>query len=161
MIDAAIGEWQVNGITTYSMGNFFKITDSNDNFANSNGQQRTNTIGNSSGKPCVPGTVFNTCAFADPPEGSFGNTGMNTVEAPGFGNWDFSLFKNFRLSERTHLQFRAEFFNVFNHTNFLTGPTGSDGQFEPVAVELGTPQMGYPQAALNPRQIQFALKFLF
>jgi hypothetical protein len=50
---------------------------------------------------------------------------------------------------------------MWNHMNFLTGATGADGQFEPVAVELGTAQMGFPQAARDPREILLALKFLF
>jgi len=159
LTNAAIGEWQVNGITTFSLGQFFTITDSNGNFANSNGEQRTNTIGNSAGNPCVPGTVFNTCAFTDPAEGSFGNTGMNTVAGPGFENWDFSLFKSFQLTERMHLQFRAEFFNVFNHTNPLLVAPG--GQFSIFSTVFGQSEFGFPTAAMTPRQIQFALKLYY
>jgi hypothetical protein len=58
-------------------------------------------------------------------------------------------------------EFRAELFNVWNHTNFLWGPIGALGQAEPVAIELGTPQFGFAQAARDPRLVQFALKFYF
>jgi hypothetical protein len=158
-VNTLVGEWQVNGITTFSGGNWFTITDSNANFANSNGEQRTDTIGNPNAKPCIPGTLFNTCAFADPPLGSFGNTGMNTVEGPGFSNWDFSLFKNFRFTEKKYLQFRAEFFNVFNHTNqLLVQPGPQWGIFTTV---YGRPQFGFPEAAMTQREIQFALKLYY
>jgi hypothetical protein len=62
------------------------------------------------------------------------------------------------VREQMSFQFRTDIFNMWNHTNFLTG---AHGQLEPVAVELGTAQMGFPQAARDPREIQFALKFLF
>ena len=64
------------------------------------------------------------------------------VRGPGYQDWDISILKSFPVREGMHFEFRADFFNIWNHTNFLTGPTGSDGQFEPVAVELGTSQMG-------------------
>jgi hypothetical protein len=158
-LDALFGEWQLNGITTFSTGQYFTVTDSNGNFANSDGEQRPDTIENPNAKPCVAGTVFNTCAFIDPALGSFGNTGMNTVRAPGFQNWDFSVFKNFAFSERARLQFRAEFFNVFNHTNpLLVAPGAQSSIFSTV---YGQPQFGFPTAAMTPRQIQFALKLYY
>lgn len=157
--DAFFGQWQVNGITTFSEGQNFTVTDSNGNFANSDGSQRPDTIENPNSKPCVLGTLFNTCAFTDPPLGSFGNTGMNTVRGPGFQNWDFSLFKSFAFSERTRLQFRAEFFNIFNHTNPLLVAAGPQASIFTTAY--GQPQFGYPAAAMPPRQIQFALKLYY
>jgi hypothetical protein len=72
-----------------------------------------------------------------------------------------TFFKTFPISEQKHFEFRADLFNLWNHTNYLVGPTGSDGQVEPVAVELGTAQMGLPQAARAPRQVQVAVKFVF
>ena len=50
--------------------------------------------------------------------GVFGNSGRNILIGPGFQQWDLSLLKNFRIFETRNLQFRAESFNVFNHTNF-------------------------------------------
>src|SRR5579871_1035840 len=107
----------------------------------------------------TPAAWFNTCAFVDPALGSFGNTGRNTIEAPGYRNWDFSLFKHFQTTERTELEFRAEFFNILNHTNFLFANSGPQNGNN--ATILGTSQFGSLTAARPPRQVQFALKFSF
>ena len=80
-------------------------------------------------------------------------------KSPGYTTWDFSVFKNFRTTERTNLEFRAEFFNVLNHTNFLFANSGPQNGNN--ATILGTSQFGSLTAARTPRQIQFALKFSF
>jgi hypothetical protein len=154
-----VGGWQVAGITTVSTGNWFTIGVSGAPGANSDGQQRPDQIGNPNGPPCVPGTFFNTCAFVDPPLGSFGNAGRNTLQGPGFQNWDFSILKNFRISERTRLEFRTEFFNFPNHANLLFAKTGP--QTSNNATTLNTPEFGFLTAARPPRQIQFGLKFYY
>ncbi len=168
-LNQLIGNWQLAGITSASTGNWFTVSDPLVNSSNTDcggtvafNCARPDVIGNPNAKPCVPGTFYNTCAFAsDLVQGTFGNEPRNSVRGPGYQDWDISIFKSFPVREGMHFEFRADFFNIWNHTNFLTGPTGSDGQFEPVAVELGTSQMGFPQAARDPRLIQFALKFLF
>lgn len=154
-----VGGWQVAGITTVSSGNWFTPTDSNGSFANSDGLQMPDVIANPNGKPCLPGTFFNTCAFVDPPLGSFGDAGRNSIRGPGFQIWDFSVFKMFNLTERTHLEFRTEFFNVPNHTNFLLSKSGP--QQGNNSTVLGASQFGFLTAARPPRQIQFALKLSF
>jgi hypothetical protein len=148
--------WQLAGIFTTQTGNWFTVGDSNGNFANSDGGQNSDLVGNWRAKPCVPGTLFNTCAFADPPLGSFGNAGSDIVEGPTWSNWDFSLLKGFQISEAKRVEFRAEFFNVLNKANLLLvarayGSTNS--------VTMGSPQFGFPTAALPP--IQFGLKLYF
>jgi len=88
------------------------------------------------------------------------------VEGPGFRRLDFSLFKNFRLSERFNLQFRSEFFNISNHPNFTSPGFGGNGV---VAVSGATNytssnfgEIGSTRdAPYDPRQIQFALKLYF
>ena len=60
---------------------------------------------------------FNTGAFEAPAAGFFGNAGRNLLRGPGIHNWDMSLFKTFAASDRVNVQFRAEAFNLFNHTN--------------------------------------------
>jgi hypothetical protein len=156
-----VGGWQVGGITTASTGTWFTITGSGTSAgAQSDGQQRPDQISNpNSGTPCVPGTFFNTCAFQPPAIGSFGNTGRNTLRAPGLQIWDFSLFKNFHLTESKRLEFRSEFFNLPNHANLLLAKSGP--QTSNNSTTFGTPQFGFLTAARAPRQIQFALKFYF
>src|SRR5713101_1396596 len=124
LLNQIIGNWQVAGIMTASTGNWFTPTDIVTNLSNSDGggfvfnAARPNVVGNPNGKPCVPGTLFNTCAFASNTVlGTFGDAGRNIIQGPGFQNLDISLFKTFPLNERERFEFRAEFFNAFNHLN--------------------------------------------
>jgi Carboxypeptidase regulatory-like domain/TonB dependent receptor len=159
VLNQIVGGWQVGGITSISSGNWFTITDDN-GVANSDGNsQRPDLIGDPRGKPCVPNTFFNTCAFADPPSGSFGDVNRNSVQGPGYQIWDFSLFKNFSITERTKLEFRAEFFNVFNHPNLQFAKSGPQNSIN--TTTFGTPQFGFLTGARDPRQIQLALKLSF
>jgi hypothetical protein len=158
-LQQVVGGWQVAGITTISSGNWFTPTDSNGSFANSDGLQMPDAIANPNGRHCLPGTFFNTCAFVDPQLGSFGDAGRNSIRGPGFQIWDFSVFKTFNVSERTHLEFRSEFFNIANHTNFLLSKSGP--QESNNSTVLGAGQFGLLTAARSPRQIQFALKLSF
>jgi Carboxypeptidase regulatory-like domain/TonB dependent receptor len=159
VLNQIVGGWQVGGITSVSSGNWFTITDDN-GVANSDGNsQRPDLIGDPRGKPCVPNTFFNTCAFADPPSGSFGDVSRNSVQGPGYQIWDFSLFKNFSITERTKLEFRAEFFNVFNHPNLQFAKSGPQNSIN--TTTFGTPQFGFLTGARDPRQIQLALKLSF
>ncbi len=85
---------------------------------------------------------------------SFGNSGRNSVRGPGINNVDLSIFKNFKFSERTNLQFRTEFFNAFNHTQFIiSGNSNSAFGF--------TGNFGQVTQTRDPRIIQFALKLSF
>jgi len=160
-LQQVVGGWQVAGITSVSSGNWFTPIDGNGNFSNSDPfeGQVPDVVGDPNGKRCVPGTFFNTCAFQDPALGSFGNAHRNSVLGPGFQVWDFSVFKLFQISERTHLEFRTEFFNIPNHTNFLLSKSGP--QESNNSTVLGASQYGFLTAARPPRQIQFALKLSF
>lgn len=165
-LNQIVGGWQLAGITSASTGNWYTPTDISTDLSNSDGggtvasAARPNVIGNPNGKPCVPGTLFNTCAFAtNTIRGVFGNARRNIILGPGFQNWDISLFKTFPVNERSRLEFRAEFFNAFNHVN----PDFADPNafVENIATEHGSPGFGFAQAARDPRFIQFALKFYF
>jgi hypothetical protein len=163
-VNQIVGGWQIGGITSVSSGNYFTVLDSNGDFANSDGgaggvSQRPDQIGDPNGARCVPGTFFNTCAFGDPALGSFGNVRRNTLPGPGYQIWDFSVFKHFQINERFNLEFRSEFFNIANHTNYLLAKSGP--QQSNNATVLGTPQFGFLTAARAPRQVQFALKLSF
>ena len=71
-------------------------------------------------------------------------------KGPGYANWDFSAFKNFRITESKELQFRAEFFNFLNHPNFRLPDS-----------DINSPTFDQILTAQTPRLIQFALKFTF
>jgi hypothetical protein len=163
-LNQVIGGWQVAGITSLSTGNYYTMLDGNNNFSNSDGgaggaSQRPDQIGDPAGPHCAPHTFFNTCAFADPAFGSFGNVGRNTLPGPGYQIWDMSFFKTFETSEKTKLEFRAELFNIANHTNFLLAKSGP--QESNNSTVFGTDQFGILTAARTPRLLQFALKFSF
>jgi hypothetical protein len=97
--------------------------------------------------------------------GALGGYPTSTV-GPGFHRLDFSVFKDFPITERFTLQFRSEFFNIFNHPNFNSPNFGGNGV---VAIsgsgnytssnfgEIGSTR----DAPYDPRQIQFALKLIF
>jgi carboxypeptidase family protein/TonB-dependent receptor-like protein len=166
VLNQIIGNWQVAGIATASTGNWFTPTDIVTNLSNSDGggdvfnSARPNVVGNPNGHHCLAGTLFNTCAFAsNTVNGVFGNAGRNIIRGPGFQNWDISLFKIFPISEAKRFEFRAEFFNAFNHLN----PEFTDPNTiaENTSTERGSSAFGLAQAARDPRFIQFALKFYF
>jgi hypothetical protein len=167
VVNKIIGDWQMTGVFSAATGNYYTATDINDVSGGDCGGtvgyycSRPNLVGNPNAKPCMPGTLFNTCAFADNTNlGTFGNAGRNIIEGPGYKTWDTSLVKQFAISEQKHFEFRAEFFNVLNHVNYLFGQFGAISA-EPTPLELGQSGFGFPLSARAPRQIQFALKFYF
>ena len=164
-LDTALGHWQVGGIVTLSTGNWYTVTDavnfSNvpDGGGNVGSSQRPDYASNPNSKPCVAGTYFNTCAFADPVQGSFGNVNRNTIAGPGTEDVDFSVFKLFHVAERLNLEFRSEFFNILNHYNPLFAPAAASATVG--ATVRDTPGFGFLTAAQPPRQIQFSLKLSY
>jgi hypothetical protein len=93
---------------------------------------------------------FNPAAYVLPPLGSYGNSGRNTLIAPGTVNLDSSLFRMFPIREKMKLQFRAEFFNSLNNVNFAA----------PVA-NISTATVGSILSAGSPRILQFGLRLAF
>jgi hypothetical protein len=157
-----LGNWQLNGIFTAMSGTPFTVFDSNDVSVQGQAPEisgfssnRPNVVGNPNG-PHTATEWFNVKAFQaivqDPnsPVQQFGNEGRNVVRGPGYVNWDFSAFKNIRLTESKEFQFRGELFNVLNHTNFRL----------PVS-DIESATFGQIQSDVSPRVIQVALKFLF
>ena len=111
---------------------------------------------------------FTPTAFTAPIYGTIGNLGRDTLTGPGYADWDLSLLKSTSLNERTHLQFRAEFFNVLNHTNlqtpnevvFTSGPTQGTTANQTAPAVL-SPTAGVITAASTSRQIQLGVKLIF
>ena len=93
---------------------------------------------------------FNTAAFALPANGAFGNLGRNVVIGPGTNNWDISLQKGFRITERFTTQFRAEFYDAPNHLSW-----------QGVGNTLGNANFGQITSATDPRTLQFGLRLDF
>jgi hypothetical protein len=111
---------------------------------------------------------FNPAAFSAPAYGTVGNLSRDTLTGPGYNDLDLSLAKSTQLTERVRAQFRAEFFNVLNHTNLLTpsetvfsaGPTQGTAANQTAAVTV-SPTAGVITSAATTRQIQLGLKLLF
>jgi hypothetical protein len=103
---------------------------------------------------------LNPASFSVNPAGTFGNVRKGSFRGPGYADWDVSATRDFPFSERTSLQFRAEYFNVLNHTNLGDPGTtlgGSFGKIQSTSPQLWTGT----QPQNDPRIAQFSLKLLF
>jgi len=162
-VPKALGSgWQLGGILSLQTGQPFSVLTGQDNSSTGLGNDRPDLIGDPNTGPHTVNRWFNTAAFTPNQPLTFGNAGRNIVTGPGFHNFDFSLMKNTRIGEQANIQFRAEFFNIFNHPNFAL----------PANI-LAAPNFGTlfqtPDAAQNnvglgsggPRLIQLALKVSF
>lgn len=102
--------------------------------------------------PCIGGTVQGVCTTAGPGGGTgFGDSGVGAIMGPGQNNWDISLIKTTKVTEATSIEFRAEFYNVWNHP-----------QFNPPVNNAADSTFGEIQnSSVPPRIMQFALKYYF
>ena len=109
-----------------------------------------------------PNLYFDPCAYSVPEPGALGNAGRNTIIAPSVFNMDLSLQKEFLLGAEKRLQFRAEFFNLPNHTNFAGVSGGSVIAFTGTYPGRPNPSAGrITRTATTARQVQFALRLSF
>jgi hypothetical protein len=156
-----VGGWTLSGITSYRSGFPFTVRASSDtDFSGLN--QSTPARGFSDRVNLKPGVstvptnmsnpdhAFDPSVFAFPGAGSVGNVGRNTLIGPSFLNQDFAVLKNFLIRESQRVQFRAEFFNLFNHANFKLPENRLD--------QSGVGKIG---DTFDPRLIQVAMKFTF
>jgi hypothetical protein len=160
-----LGNWQVNGITTLMSNTPFTVYDSSNPSLQGSAPEisgffssRPNIVGDPNTGTC-PGNGaavrtaqcwFNTGALQQAQTGQFGNVGRNTLDGPAFQQWDFSALKTIPIRESMNLQFRAEFFNIFNNVNFQLPDN-----------DINSPNFGQVQAAQPGRIVQLALKLMF
>ncbi|HSR07400.1 MAG TPA: hypothetical protein VLM42_09630, partial [Bryobacteraceae bacterium] len=159
-VDSVLGGWGVNGVTTFQSGFPIVLTAQPTTLSRflGAGSPRPNVTGdcqkNIDGSPeSKLGKWFNTGCFSQPNTFGYGSESRTdpNMRSQGIANYDFAMFKRIPINERFSLQFRSEFFNIFNHV-----------QFNAPGPQLGTPQFGQVTATRNqPRQIQFALKLSF
>ncbi|HKE04760.1 MAG TPA: TonB-dependent receptor, partial [Blastocatellia bacterium] len=161
-VDALLGGWQLTGIHALQSGLGLTATLGGGSVVNLGGERRARP--NLVGDPELPESQrtvqhwFNTDAFAAfnaPPlpssfQRAFGTAGVGIMRGPGSVNFDFTMAKNFHLTERDYFQFRTELFNAFNHANF--GPPN---------IARESSGFGQILSAANARIIQFGLKFYF
>ena len=152
--DKLVSGWGIEGITTFQAGFPIRLRSAPNRSGSFGGGSRPNSTGQSA-KTTGPaqarlGEWFDTSVFTAPASFTFGNLSrtLPDVRAHGINNYDFAVFKNTELRESTTLQFRAEFFNLFNRVRF-----GFPGQV------LGPAQFGVVSSQINdPRLIQLALR---
>jgi hypothetical protein len=171
--------WRLNTIISVQTGRPIPIVNSNDTSGRFYFNQRPNVVPgvNPILDHWTPFTGYlNPLAFSQPADGTFGDLGRNAIYGPGYRNVDFSLSKMTQISERLGVQFRAEFFNIFNHPNFalpnhnITPGYDSAGNLvcSPPSCTAGlitqTPDAAQTNPGLGgggPRVVQLGLKFLF
>jgi Carboxypeptidase regulatory-like domain len=180
---AALGGWALSGITIFQSGTPFSVIDSGAGTAFIGGGLQSATSGaqlvsgGTIGAGLTSGSIhdrvnngylnlsnFTLAPLADPAgcaadetgnacTTAFGNLGRNIYRGPSQQNWDFSLLKNFKLTERQSLRFTTDFFNIWNHANFAN-PASNDVEnpsaFGKIFSTVGT-----------PRLIQFSLRYAF
>ncbi len=153
------GGWALSGIVTMESGAPINLGVSGNNVSS--------VVPNSGNRPDVNGSIsypktvaewFNPAAFSAPAPGTYGNLGYDALRGPGRDDWNLSLFKNFVLSaERgSRIEFRAESFNTWNHTQFK-GDANNGG----ISLDEGAGNFGAVTAAFDPREFQLGLKLIF
>jgi hypothetical protein len=150
--NALAGGWQMSGIWSTQTGLPYGVT-LNFDPTNSGATARPNRLRDGSLPEGIrdPTLWFDVNAFVAPPALSFGNAGRNILRAPGRTNLDLGVARTFNLTERYHLQFRGEFFNLFNTP-----------QFGLPAATIGAPGVGIIGTVVVPeRQIQLALRLFW
>lgn len=154
-----LGGWEVSGVASFQSGAPNTVSVPSDVARIGVGSSRASVVGNpnlSKGERTLV-RWFNAEAFLPADrmvQGRFGNSGRNVLIGPGFQLWDLSLLKNFSLTERVRLQFRAESFNTFNHPNFTA--INTTAQFNAAGQPINN--YGSVTAAGPGRILSFGLK---
>lgn len=151
-----LGGWQVTGILSAQTGNYFTPFGVNDscfcNDGNASSLRPDAVPGqNPNSGPRSVNQWFNLAAFdINVPDGRHGNAGRNTILGPGRVNFDLGILKSFHINERTRLEFRAEFFDAFNHPNW-----------DKPVTDYNSANVGRILSSVTSREGQLALKFIY
>jgi len=163
-----LGGWQLTGIQQYQTGSPMTVVSGLDNSRTNLGRDRADVVlGQSVERPAGVDPLlqwFNKAAFASNLLGTPGNVGKGTLRGPNMFAWDMGAFKKIPIKgERVFMQFRAEFFNIFNHPMFNNPATAlNDGNYGKITQTLAN--AGGTQGDITsggPRVIQLALKLTF
>jgi hypothetical protein len=166
-----VREWSLSGVAVEQSGPPFTPQISGD-ISQADEQQITGT-GHPTDRPNVASGSFYPAqqtpdqwvlnsAFSAPAAYTFGNAGRNILRGPAIATWDFSLMRNFRLSESKALEFRAEMFNILNHANFdIPVRDLASLNFGKILNTLRPIAGDVSGGPGDPRELQFALKFIW
>jgi hypothetical protein len=159
-LKATLGGWQVSGITTFQSGPPVSriVTSSNGNRRGIRANRVGDPFADIPATPAARGPYWiNPAAFAPPADGTYGDSGRAPFRLPGRNQWDVTLSKNWYPSPKSRLQFRADFINALNHTQFTLIDNACTASLTTCAVPGDT--FGLVTAARLPREIQLGLKF--
>jgi Carboxypeptidase regulatory-like domain len=161
-----VNGWSVDGVTTVQDGNPLTLTDAtagsiygipNARAELCPGNVPLKNPGSIESQIAAHESYLNPAALCSPPTGGiygdgtgFGDSGVGLVLGPGQFNWDIALIKQTKITEKQSVLFRAEFYNAFNHTQFSNPATAKGGNYGTIT-----------STSVNPRLIQFALKYVF
>ena len=176
LLHTLLGGWQISGLMTFQTGTPFSVVNGSYGPGVGNGagtSSYVDIVGDPNAAPSsrevlgiVGPLLYNPAAFAQPRGLTFGNSGRNILRNPSRTNFDMGLFKRFAISEQRAVEFRAEGFNVFNHTQF-SGVNNSASCYGGANNSAGDASclagVGFlhPNGAHNPRILQLGMKFLF
>jgi hypothetical protein len=177
IVDKAVSGWSLSAIATLESGFPFspQLGYNPTGSGDSRNPVRPNVNPAFTGSLYTHGTraqrvaqYFNPAAFSAPAYGTVGNLSRDSLTGPAYNDLDLSLSKTTQINERIRVQFRAEFFNILNHTNLLTpsetvfsaGPTQGTTANQTTAAVV-SPTAGVITSAATTRQIQLGLKLLF
>jgi hypothetical protein len=170
LLHSLLGGWQISDLTSFQTGTPFSVV----NTTNGDNAGTGNTVSTVTSYPDIVGPIhgkvalrhpdgiqgprlYNSDAFANPQGLTYGNTGRNVLNLPSHTNFDMGLFKNFAVRESMHFEFRAEAFNVFNHTQW----SGVDNSACYGADNCSASTFLTATTAHNARILQLAGKFVF
>jgi hypothetical protein len=152
-----VNGWQTTGIFSAQSGQPITVKEGSDISKTNLGQDRAVYSGNSAYGPgaCQAGTLcknyLNPSQFTAPATGGFGNFQKGELRGPGYFDWDAGLFRDFQVHEDARFEFRAEYFNIINHSNFMN----------PNVSSITGANFGGITASDDPRIAQLSLKFVF
>ncbi len=166
VIGAIVSNWQLQGNMQWFSGRpFTPVADPL--FCNCPGNTQTFadirgpvTTADSTPGDIGDGLFFDTTNIGLPPADSFGDAGRNSIQGPGFFNYDMSVFRGFDVTESHHLEFRAEFFNLFNTTQFATPVSSVNSPNFGRIVESRATSSQAEQFG-SARQVNFGLRLTF
>ena len=164
-LKTTVGGWQLSGIVTAMTGAPLNINVSGQNVASifsGDAANRPDLVAPIS-YPKAVNEWFNPASFAAPAAGIWGDLKYGAVRAPGRQNWNLSLFKQFVLSEArgSRIEFRAESFNTWNHTQFGGSGQGGPGSGQGISTSFGASNFGAVTNAFDPRTFQLGLKLIY
>ena len=162
LANSLLGGWTISGVTLMESGNPLSVNAGN-NTLGFGGD--TNDHADAVGKVSYPHTAaqwFNPAgAFAQPAPLTWGDAPKNSVKGPGRDNWNLSLFKDFHFREKSGIQFKAETFNTFNHTQFTGVNTGVLNGTPGTGASAYNSTAGAITAVADPRVFQLGAKIYF